>query len=171
MKRSSAVGLNTVGLIGLALLAGCNGRPDAVEPPAGAGAPVVQGGVEYTGQTLVMESFPVQLDTRVTMRNRSSARATVELGSGCPVALLVYRDAARTQLVWDQSRGRMCTMQIQIVELAPGESQGRDTRASAYDILGDSLPDGRYYLSASVAVTSGGVTVPAGSADLGVPRQ
>jgi len=168
MKRSSSV--HAMGLIGLALLAGCNGSSDVVEPPAGSGAPVIVGGIEYTGQTLVMESFPVQLDTRVTMRNRSSARATVELASGCPVALLVYRDAARTQLVWDQSRGRMCTMQIQIVELAPGESQEQSTRASAYDILGDSLPDGRYYLTASVAVTSGGVRVPAGSADLGVPR-
>ena len=67
-----------------------------------------------------MESFPVQLDMRVTMRNTGSQPTKVELGSGCPVLLRAYRNEARTQLAWDQSSGLVCTMQIQIVDLAPG---------------------------------------------------
>ena len=158
-------------LLGLALAAACNGGSEVPEPPTGPSAPIVQGGIEYTADTRVMESFPVQLDTRVTMRNGSSQRATVELGSGCPVILRVYRDAARTQLAWDQSVGMVCTMQIQIVDLAPGATAEKAApRVSARDILGDSLPDGRYYLSAFVQVVGGGLTLPAGSADLGVPR-
>ena len=162
-----------VALLGLALTAGCtgcNGGPDVADPPAGT-SPIVQGGIEYSAQTLVMESFPVQLDTRVTMTNRSTQRVTLQLASGCPIALRAYRNEARTQLAWDQSKGRVCTMQIQIVELAPGASAERNTRTNGYEILGDSLPDGRYWLSAAVAVTpGGGVVVPAGSVDLGVPR-
>src|SRR5687767_14186677 len=52
--------------------AACNGGPDVSDPPGGASPPVSQGGIEYTAETLVMDSFPVQLDTRVTMRNASS---------------------------------------------------------------------------------------------------
>jgi hypothetical protein len=157
-------------LVALALLAGCNGGADVPDPPTGPSGPVTQGGIEYTADTRVMESFPVQLDTRVTMTNRSSQRASVELGSGCPVNLRAYRNEARTQLAWDQTVGRACTMQIQIVDLAPGASAERNTRTTAYDILGDSLPDGRYWLSASVQVVGNGLVVPAGSVDLAVPR-
>jgi hypothetical protein len=159
-------------LLGLALATACNGgSPDVADPPPGGSAPIVQGGVEYTADTRIMESFPVQLDTRVTMRNRSSQRTTVQLGSGCPVLIRAYRDAARRRLAWDQSVGMVCTMQIQIVELAPGATAEKAApRASAADILGDSLPDGRYYLSAFVQVVGGPVTVPAGQVDLAVPR-
>jgi hypothetical protein len=159
-------------LLALVLLAGtaCNGGSDVADPPTGPSGPVTQGGVEYTADTRVMESFPVQLDTRVTMTNRTNAGVSVQLGSGCPINLRAYRDEARTRLAWDQSVGRVCTMQVQIVDLAPGASAERNTRATAADILGDSLPDGRYYLSAAVQVVAGGVIVPAGSADLGVPR-
>lgn len=157
-------------LLALALLAGCNGGADVPDPPTGPSAPVIQGGIEYAADTRVMESFPVQLDTRVTMTNRTNQRTSVGLGSGCPINLRAYRNEARTQLAWDQAQGRVCTMQIQIVDLAPGASAERNTRATAYDILGDSLPDGRYYLSASVAVVGNGLMVPAGSVDLAVPR-
>ena len=161
---------STLALLGLALAAGCNGNSDVSDAPTGPSAPVTRDGVEYTADTRIMESFPVQLDTRVTMRNPSSQPTRVQLGSGCPVLLRAYRDEARTRLAWDQSVGIVCTMQIQVVDLAPGASAERNTRASARDILGDSLPDGRYWLSAFVQVVGGPVTVPAGSADLAVPR-
>ena len=156
--------------LALVLLAGCNGSSDVPDPPTGPSGPVTQAGIEYSADTRIMESFPVQLDTRVTMTNRTAQRATVELGSGCPINLRAYRDAARTQLAWDESSGRVCTMQIQIVELEPGASAERNTRTDAREILGDSLPDGRYWLSASVQVVGNGLVVPAGAADLGVPR-
>jgi hypothetical protein len=165
----------TLALLGLAITAGCaagcNGNSDVADAPTGPSAPVTRGGVEYSADTRVMESFPVQLDTRVTMRNPSSQATRVQLGSGCPVLIRAYRNEARTQLAWDQSIGMVCTQQIQVVDLAPGASAERAApRVNARDILGDSLPDGRYYLSAFVQVVGSPLTLPAGSADLGIPR-
>lgn len=155
-------------LVGLVPLAACmNG---GVSPDGPASASIVQGAVEYTADTRIAESFPVQLFTTVRIRNRSSERIGVELGSGCPVHLRVYRNEARTQLVWDQGRTLICTQQIQRVELAPGASAERDTRTDAREILGDSLPDGRYWLGAYVQVVGSPLVVPAGAADLAVPR-
>ena len=133
-------------------------------------ASVVQGEVEYTAETLILESFPVQLHTIVRMRNRSSSKLELQLGSGCPVLLRVYRDEARTALAWDQGRALACTKEIQIVSLAPGDSAERITRTNARASLGDSLPDGRYFFSAYVQVVGAPITIAAGSADLSVPR-
>jgi hypothetical protein len=157
-------------LIWAAAAAACANGNGGLGPDGPASASVVQGQIEYRADTQVMESFPVQLHTIVTLRNRSSARASVELGSGCPVHLRAYRDEARTRLAWDQGRLLVCTMQIQSVELAPGDADQRGTRTDARQILGDSLPDGRYWLGAYVQVVGAPLVVPAGSADLAVPR-
>ena len=155
----------------VSLLTACLSPGCGMDPGAAPVAPSVrQGDVEYRATTAILESFPVQLHATVTMLNRSSARTTLELGSGCPVLLRVYQDQARTALVWDQGRAIACTKQIQIVEIAPGDTAQRSTRTNAREILGDSLPDGRYFLSAFIQVVGSPVVVPAGEADLAVPR-
>jgi hypothetical protein len=136
-------------------------------PSAGS---VVQDGIEYSAETLVLESFPVQLSTTVRIRNRTGSRAQVRLGSGCPVLLRVYRNEARTALAWDQGRVLACTKEIQIVDLAAGDSAERTARTNARAILADSLPDGRYHVSAYVQVIGTPVLLAAGSADLAIPR-
>jgi hypothetical protein len=164
MKNRYARLLSLLLLVPLAACANGTG-PDGPSPTS-----VVQGDVEYMAETLIMESFPVQLQTIVRMRNRRSSRVEVQLGSGCPVLLRVYRNEARTQLVWDQGSRIACTKEIQIVSLTSGETAERSTRTNAREILGDSLPDGRYYLSAYVQVVGARLTIPAGAADLAVPR-
>jgi hypothetical protein len=164
MKNRSASLLPLVFLIPLAACA------NGIGPEGPSSSSVVQGAVEYTPETLILESYPVQLHTIVRMRNRASSRVEVQLGGGCPVLLRVYRDEARTQLVWDQGRGIACTKEIQIVSLAPGGTAERYTRTGAREILGDSLPDGHYYLSAYVQVVGAPLTIPAGAADLSIPR-
>lgn len=141
--------------------------------PAGApvGPSVRQGDVEFTAETAVMKSFPVQLATTVTMRNRGSEKVAVQLGSGCPVLLRAFRDGARANLAWDQGREMVCTQQIQIVDLAAGETATREASVvSARDVLGDSLPDGRYWLGAYVQVVGAPLVLPAGDTELAVPR-
>lgn len=152
----------------LALAAACGGSPEPAPPPAGSS--VVEDGVRYTADTRVLESFPVQIHTTVTLRNEAGGTRTVELGSGCPVLLRAYRSEARGAPAWDQGRGLACTLQIQQVELAPADTAQRTTRTDAREILGDSLPDGRYWLDAYVRVVSGEVVVPAGAVELAVPR-
>jgi len=137
------------------------------DPATGAGT---TGGVTYTADTRVLESFPVQLRTTVRALNSSREGARLELSSGCAVQLAAYRDAQRTQLSWDQSRIQMCTMALQIIDIAPGAARNFEGSTDARAILGDSLPDGTYFLTAVMHVNGRKIEIPAGSATLGVPR-
>jgi hypothetical protein len=155
--------LTAAALVGVA----CGGY----DPDPGPVAPVIRRGeVDYSAVTAVLESFPVQLSTTVTMTNSSSAPTTLRLGGGCPVQIRVYRDAARSALAWDQGRVIGCTKEIQIVDLAGRARVERNAGTSARDILGDSLPDGHYFLGAYVQVLDTPFVLPAGEADLAVPR-
>jgi hypothetical protein len=155
-------------LVAAVLAAGCISSVAPDNPPSSAA--VIQGDVEYTAETQILESFPVQLNTIVRMRNRSRSTVQLRFGGGCPVQIRAYRDEARTQLAWDQGRVTACTKEIQIVDLKAGETTERNARTNAREILADSLPDGRYWLGAYVQVVGAPFVVPAGVADLGVPR-
>lgn len=158
-------------LASLILAAACSRTeqgPDPLSPTPQLGAVVNEGDLRYVAETAIMESYPVQLATMVTVENVGSRPAVVELANGCPVFLRVYRDRERTgRPAWDQAHQVFCTMAIQIVEIGPGESREFRTRSDAAQILGDSLPNGRYYLSAMVNKVGGGIELEAGEADLG----
>jgi hypothetical protein len=155
-------------LIAALLAGGCSsaGEPTGTD---GAGG-IVRDGVRYTATTTVLESYPVQLHTTVRVLNTGSTPARLEFPSGCVVLLRVYRDTADARPVWDQAQIVMCTMALQLVDLAPGESREYSTHTDAREILGDSLPDGTYHFRARVAVNGGELEIPAGSAQLAVPR-
>jgi hypothetical protein len=150
-------------------LAGCISSVAPDNPPSSAA--VVQGEIEYTADTAILESFPVQLHTTVRMRNRSRSSVQLRFGGGCPVQIRAYRNEARTELAWDQGRVIACTKEIQIADLPAGDTIQRTARTNAREILGDSLPDGRYFLSAYVMIVGAPLLVPAGAADLAVPRE
>ena len=84
--------------------------------------------------------------------------------------LRAYATAERATPVWDQSSTMACTKEIQIVEIPAGDTIQRDTRTDAREILGTRLRDGHYWLGAHVQLVGTPITVPAGSADLGIPR-
>lgn len=127
------------------------------------------GDIELSAETMVMESFPVQLRTVVTARNTSPDPVRITFPDGCVVIIRAYRDAARSgQPVWEQASA--CTMALVPVDFAPGETKTFTNGTDAREILGDSLPDGRYWLSAFIRPDSERIDVPAGAADLGVPR-
>lgn len=151
------------------LLGGCAGS----EPPPGtdrASSPATQAGVEYRADTQVLESFPVQLRATVTLLNRTGETVMLELPDGCPVLLRAYREGVGSKPAWDQGNVLVCTLAIQEVRLAPGESRTFQGRSDAREILGDSLPDGSYRLTAVVRPNGSTVELPAGSAQLAVPR-
>jgi hypothetical protein len=151
------------------LLAACttSGAPDTAGDATGS----VVDGVRYSASTAVLESFPVQLHTTIDIANAGGAAAHLQFPSGCVVLLRAYRGAADARPAWDQAHTAMCTMAIQMLDLAPGESRQYSTRTDAREILGDSLPDGTYHLRAWVAVNGGVVEVPAGTVQLAVPRE
>jgi hypothetical protein len=126
-----------------------------------------QGPLRFEATTAVLRSFPAQLSTTVTATNTSAQAQTVEMPGGCTVLLRAYRTPERTGApAWDQGRDAVCTLQLLVQEYAPGESKQYHGRATAVEILGDSLPNGRYYLTALLRPAGGAVEVPAGEADL-----
>lgn len=151
------------------LLAGC--AREATPPAAdGPDAALLHGGLEYTADTRVMESFPVQLATTVTIANRGSAPVTLTLPDGCAVLLRAFRSATGTVPAYDALHNVVCTLALQEVTIPPGGREQFSTRSDAREILGDSLSDGTYWLRALVRPNGGEVEVPAGEVQLAVPR-
>jgi hypothetical protein len=156
-------------LAGLLLVPACAGTepPDPVEDVRQS---VSRDGIEYRAETQVLESFPVQLRTSVTVTNRSGSTVMLELPDGCAVLLRAYRDPAGGRPAWDQGQVAVCTMAIQEIRVAAGERRSFEGRSDAREILGDSLPDGSYRLTAVVRPKGTTVEIPAGQVQLGVPR-
>lgn len=144
---------------------------DPTEGPAyGRGAEVRVEGVTYRAETQVLESFPVQLRTVVTMTNTGTAPVTLTMPDGCIVLLRAYADAAATRPVFDQRTVLSCTMALVDVRIAAGQSVQFETRSDAREVLGDRLPDGRYHLRAVVRPDGREIEVPAGVVELAIPR-
>lgn len=157
----------------------CGGAASTTTDPPGdlggglSGA-VVRNGIEYEADVRVMESFPVQLATTVTVTNRGNEERTITFSDGCLALLRVYRlDGGAA--IWDQAAELACTQALVPVTLAPGES--RELQAptvSAYEILGDAFPDGTYRIVAYVRVVEDDgvdtIEIDAGTTQLAVPR-
>ena len=160
-----------VGLVALA--AACSKAERTVDPENLLANPDVrvEEGIQYKAETAILESFPVQLATTVKLTNTGNSPRQVTFPDGCVVLIRAYRTAERTgEPAWDQSRVVACTMALVEVALAPGESREFQARTDAGLILGDSLPDGRYYFSALLRPDGRALEVPAGEADLAVRR-
>ena len=154
----------------LLLLAACtNGEDTVTDAPSSAHN---LGGVEYSAETLVMESFPVQLRTIVTARNATGDDVFLHFGSPCVTHLRVYDNAARSGTpVYDQAREYGCIAVIFEDTIAPGDTaQYVAPHTDARQILGDSLPDGHYWFTATLHPASE-LELPAGDAELGIPRE
>ncbi len=96
---------------------------------------------------VIAESFPVQLGITVELENESATPQSVTFPDGCVVLMRAY--GSGTEPVWDMSQTVLCTLALVEVELAPGEIQEFSTGlVSAASILGDSLPDGEYRITA-----------------------
>jgi hypothetical protein len=160
-----------VGLVAVA--AACSKAERTVEPEDLSANPDVrvEAGIQYKAETAILESFPVQLATTVKLTNKGNSRRKVTFPDGCVVLIRAYRNAERTgEPAWDQSRVVACTMALVEVDLAPGESREYQARTDAGLILGDSLPNGRYYFTALLRPDGRALEIPAGDAELAVGR-
>lgn len=159
-------------LIPILLLAACTSAEDSPTdtPPASSRS---VGGIEYSAETLVMESFPVQLRTIVTARNTTDDAVLLGFPDPCVVHVRVYTDSARTgDPAWAQERFLACITVVFEDTIAAGDTaQYAAPGTNGYEVLGDSLPDGRYWLSAVLTPNGERVEVPAGVADLAIPRE
>ena len=96
----------------------------------------------------------------VTNTGAESARATVS--RDCPV-LFQLRAASDSagRIVWD-GRQRICPARGRDITLGPGQSDTLRTSRSVRDVLGDSLPGARYFVSAVFDVDGATLTRKAG---------
>ncbi len=115
----------------------------------------------------IAESFPVQLGITVELANESTTQKSVTFSDGCVVLMRAY--GTGTEPVWDMGPTVACTLALVVVELAPGESREFQVGlVSAATILGDSLPNGQYRITAYLRPGQI-VELEAGVADLAVP--
>ncbi|MBA2244306.1 MAG: hypothetical protein H0W11_05085 [Gemmatimonadetes bacterium] len=143
----------------------------AIELPAGdATLDFGVQGLSYRAETQVTGTAPRQLRTEVTVTNTSSQRVRLEYGH-CALSIRAYRTPERSgRPAWDERLlGRPCPAYLAGSTLRPGESVSPSQFRSSIpvrEILGDSLPEGGYYFSASLALNWQMATMPAGEGEL-----
>ena len=145
----------------------------AVPVPLAAARPA--GGVVVMARTAVLDSGPPTM-IRVVVTGTSIVGKTPSLDlpqSGCPLELLVFRTRAQRDSVLERVPVRtLASTECESVhgrfEVAPGRrGEIAALRVDAQDILGDSLPGGRYYLAARLArAGQPAVLLSAGEAEL-----
>ena len=115
----------------------------------------------------IAESFPVQVSVTVEITNTATTPASVTFPDGCVVLMRAYDDG--TEPAWDMSGAVGCTQALVQVDLGPGDSEEFQTGlVSAATILGDSLPNGNYRITAYLR-PGRIVELDVGSVDLAVP--
>lgn len=159
-------------LMPLFALAACTAPEESPTDSPPAANRTIDGPIEYTAETLIMESFPVQLAASVTARNTSDTAIVLNFPYPCVAHLQAHTDSTLAgEPAWSQERFMGCIAAIFDDTIAGGDTaRYAAPRTDAAEILGDSLPDGRYWLSIALNPDGERVVVPAGSADLGVPR-
>jgi hypothetical protein len=139
--------------------------------------PVVRAprGLTYRSRSAVGGKDRASVQVAVQIINRTDRRVALEYGA-CPLQLLVHENADRAgPAVWNSAKqldetGQLpvCPLYLKFSELGPGETRKPDFRATfpVADILGDSLPDGKYHFTAQLVLGGDTVPLPAGSGTL-----
>jgi hypothetical protein len=146
----------------LGALGGCS---DAATAPGPGPAPAPDY-LQLAAQTT--SPAPGRIETAVMVTTQLPAGIPIEWG-GCTVAIKAFRTAERTAPVWDSSAQlQACPAFLASRRLTPDTPAEFMFSGTAAGILGDSLPPGRYYFSAAVALNRTQFDVPdAGELDLG----
>ena len=123
-----------------------------------------------------------QLSTSVKLTNSGVKPVHLEYGA-CAVRVLAFRDEARTgSPVWNSDYGKpyhspypfgyVCTMQLFETDLQPGKNLDFGFQVPVIDLVGDSLPNGRYYLAADLLLPKEPrfLRISAGSVDVALAR-
>jgi hypothetical protein len=133
-------------------------------------------GLSFLASTSVVGANADTVRTRVTFRNTNALPVRLEYGA-CSLDVLAYRTAERNgRPAWDsrlRSAGKGvvygCPAYLAVDAVAPGEAKSPPQFNAAYavrEILGDSLPDGRYYFMARIRLNWRRTSQPAGDAEI-----
>jgi hypothetical protein len=124
-------------------------------------APVIPLSFQAMAELTGTPSDSIAVTVAITNTSTESARTLV--GRYCRV-LFQWRAASDSNASsrWD-GRQRVCLARGHDVSLGPGRTEVLRTTASVRDVLGDSLPDGRYIVTAIFDVDGAAVTRLAGA--------
>jgi hypothetical protein len=125
-------------------------------------APVVPLSFQARAELTGTPSDSIAVTVAITNTSTESSRARVS--QYCHV-LFQWRAVASDSTArprWD-GRQRMCLARGRDVSLGPGQTEVLRTTASVREVLGDSLPDGRYIVTAIFEVDGATVTRLAGA--------
>ncbi len=147
----------------------------------GGGAPsvptVVDRSLTASAQSTVTVRDTVQyLSTSAKVTNEGVLPVHLEYGT-CTVRVLAYLDESRRGApVWNSDYREPyhssvkygCTLQLILRDLQPAESLDFGFSSPLIELVGDSLPNGRYYLSADVRISNNPTFqhIPAGLVDV-----
>ena len=192
---SSRTSVLLLGASAAVVLAACADRSNPTGPTAltpfeqsSGGSSASLSGFSYDVTTTLAEQpanvealLKPAITTVAKLRNDRTEAATVTFGA-CNVSLVAYTSSARTgtpvwrssaSMPWEGTYGRGCILPLYEKRLAPGEELLLGSYSSrVIEIIGDSLPNGRYYLAATLSVSSApnGITLPAGDFELALNR-
>jgi hypothetical protein len=116
--------------------------------------------LEFNASSAVIGGAPRYLDTRVIIRNTSSKSVEVDYGA-CSVNVRLYRNAERSGTpVWKSelrkppgsSWGYVCILPLYTSVLSPGDSLAFPLKVPMYEVIGDSLASGHYFVSAELSL-------------------
>ncbi|MEJ7759574.1 MAG: hypothetical protein WKF55_08265 [Gemmatimonadaceae bacterium] len=139
--------------IGVLALFGSVCQSDKKDDPVGI---VDVDGIRYEARTSVVEStVPVVGLRRMIFTTLFITNLRTEALQGsrnaCPLALVVYRSAARRRPVWDSRKARSGCVDMKLwVNIPPGFADSFTMNSRANFVLADSLPAGQYYFSTVV---------------------
>ncbi len=135
-------------------------------PPEELGDMVVDG-IAYRVDTQVVETDPVTIQADLELENVTRERVEVTFPDACVILLRGYRDEERTPPPdWDQARVIACAQVLVQHVLEPGQIERHQTRVRAHEVLGDSLPAGRYHLTVFLRPDTRTIEIAAGAADM-----
>jgi hypothetical protein len=184
-----------LGAYAVVVLAACSDHSSPTGPTtltpveqSSGGSSATLGGFSYSVSTAIADVPTITdpllrpvITSTATVRNDRAESVTVTYGA-CNVSLVAYTNPDRTgnpvwrsaaSLPWEGTYGRGCILPLYERRLAPGEQFSLGSYSSrVIEVIGDSLPNGRYYLSATLSISSApnGVTVPAGDFELALDR-
>jgi hypothetical protein len=129
------------------------------------------GGVTVQAEAHVEDSIPKRLVVSARVVNRTARQVRLQYGTGCSLQVLLHRDARGSDRpAWNSAEQRawvagqlspvICIGIGSGADLAPGETQSEKFWTKAYpvaEILGDSLPEGRYSVTAALIFEPAGI--------------
>ena len=131
----------------------------------------ISDGLPYRVETGAGSISPPTIEARLTVTNTSNTRLAASVARECPLTVYVYRDLGRRDAAYaagkaDWRPAARCYLEKSVFYLAPEESRQFIVTVTTAEILGHSLPDGRYYMAAVVWLEDRTLLLSAGDVDL-----